>query len=618
MDDLRESLENATSIEERNEIKQEIYIANYASTDNPPRISETLNDPYFFFCTDDNFTYISNKNINIVSKGKRIMPFTFPRAHLLRFWDSWFDKHEIVIHNGKLISTKDLWWKSAPKAYSIDIKNIKTVDEVINERKRVTWWEKQTWIWDISKMIEADQNSIMSAPAEWVTLITGVAWSGKTNILLHRIQYLLWEQPWKENENDIKFHQDKMLFLCFNKSLQKYIQSSINNKFPEILVKTVDQWMIDIFRESFPNKNISFDDNVNFSANEIQRLNDSIKSIDINDLYIETWSDVYEHKEGKNKKKVRTCYISLNPVILEKLLWKSTQFTKKHILIWLYLLSLTSIKQDWAQTFSLKIWDIKYSSIKISKYSNDSIDYIFKKSVYDHIFIDEAQDLSKIQMKIINWFHKNSMTIAWDESQLLTAWTLTTNLSEYFWINIDNEYTLSTSYRSSQQTALFANEFLKKVKIKNSIWSISFKWLKPIVKKVENIKDEYEYLINKIESLREESPEASICIIYPKNEEALKCVNYLEVWWIDAYLANWGTWDFSKSIHVSNYFQAKWLEFDYIFICWINEFDSRNKQNKNNVIFTLITRWIKRVYMIARWWIPGLLEGVDTDTYILQ
>jgi hypothetical protein len=54
--------------------------------------------------------------------------------------------------------------------------------------------------------------------------------------------------------------------------------------------------------------------------------------------------------------------------------------------------------------------------------------------------------------------------------------------------------------------------------------------LKPIVKKVENIKDEYEYLINKIESLREESPEASICIIYPKNEEALKCVNYLEVW----------------------------------------------------------------------------------------
>jgi hypothetical protein len=85
MDDLRESLENATSIEERNEIKQEIYIANYASTDNPPRISETLNDPYFFFCTDDNFTYISNKNINIVSKGKRIMPFTFPRAHLLRF-----------------------------------------------------------------------------------------------------------------------------------------------------------------------------------------------------------------------------------------------------------------------------------------------------------------------------------------------------------------------------------------------------------------------------------------------------------------------------------------------------------------------------------------------------
>ena len=46
--------------------------------------------------------------------------------------------------------------------------------------------------------------------------------------------------------------------------------------------------------------------------------------------------------------------------------------------------------------------------------------YILDKPKYDHIFIDEIQDLTNIQIKIFDGFHKNSMTLAGDETQLLS------------------------------------------------------------------------------------------------------------------------------------------------------------------------------------------------------
>ncbi|MBR7037198.1 hypothetical protein IKI14_05085 [bacterium] len=46
-------------------IQNEILILNATRKRNPPSIQDSLLDPYFFFCTDDNLTYISNKDINI-------------------------------------------------------------------------------------------------------------------------------------------------------------------------------------------------------------------------------------------------------------------------------------------------------------------------------------------------------------------------------------------------------------------------------------------------------------------------------------------------------------------------------------------------------------------------
>ena len=602
-------------------IENEIFLNRATRKKNPPSIQDSLLDPYFFFCTDDNLTYISNKDIDIRDWEKRIIPFTSARAWKLRFDDSWDNKFELIIKDWKLISAKQLW-KAKNSWYSLKSKDIKSIDEILNERKTKTWWEKKVWVWDISKLIQEEQNKIMSAPADGTVLITWVAWSWKTNVLLHRIQYLLWEQPSEYHF----FHEDNMIFLCFNKALQRYIESSTKNwKFPSIIVKTIDQWIIDLFRETFDSYEIKLDIDNDISFEEIKTLVDEF----VSSLTKETLESLLDKKQKWYVKKHWFIQYELqyNPKLLRIITKEKSirEYTKKHLFVWCYLLSITKLIQDeWVNRYKIKIWEREFLWFSGDDRIVSEINFVFKRPFYDHIFIDEVQDLSKVQMKIVDWFHKNSLTIAWDESQLVMVSQLWNNLASIFDINIDYKYELKTSHRNSQQTALFANEFLKWIKYKHTIESISFKWLKPLVKNVNSAKWELDYLVDKIFTLQNEEPDASICVMYPRKTSSYNdnsvdwAIKYLSNKWIDCYNANWLYWDFSRKVHVTNYHQAKWLEFDYVFICGINDFDTWNIRNKNNLIYTLITRWIKRVYITIQWQLPKLLEWIDTNTYILQ
>lgn len=604
-------------------IQNEILILNATRKRNPPSIQDSLLDPYFFFCTDDNLTYISNKDINIEEWDKKIIPFTSARAWKLRFEDSWDNKFKLIIKDWEFISANQVW-ETKNIWFSLKAKDIKSVDEIMNDRKSKTWWEKKVWVWDISKLIQEEQNKIMSAPSDGTVLITWVAWSWKTNVLLHRIQYLLWEQPSQHHF----FHEDNMIFLCFNKALQRYIESSTKNwRFPSIIVKTIDQWFIDLFRDSFEKYEIKLDKDDDISFEEIKVMVDEF--VDLLDK--KTLESLLKRKQiwFVEKHWFMQYELQFDPKVLRIITKEKTirEYTKKHLFVWCYLLSITKIIQDeWIDSYKVQIWErefLWFSRGDGNTKTVNEVSFVFKRPTYDHIFIDEVQDLSKIQMKIVDWFHKNSMTIAWDESQLVMVSQLWDDLASIFGINIDYKYELKTSHRNSQQTALFANEFLKWIKYKHTIESISFKWLEPLVKNVNSIKWELEYLADKIGTLQSEEPEASICVMYPRktssyNNSVEWAIKYLSSKWINCYNANWSYWDFSKRIHVTNYHQAKWLEFDYVFICGINDFDTWNIKNKNNLIYTLITRWIKRVYIPVVWKKPKIFDWVDESTYIYQ
>jgi DNA helicase IV len=566
-------------------------------------------DPYFFFCTDENeLVYISSHPLKIKNGNKKIVTHTDARASHLRYKErSWDNKYEIIIKKWNLEKIRHITYEEIETGV-FDVESfLKKWKDVKTQKQK-----NKSWIWDISRLMRMEQDEIMRAPIQGVTLITWVAGSGKTNILLHRIQYLL-------REHLDKFKENKILFLCYNVWLQKYIYNMIKSNFSNINIQTVDKWQKDTFTKYTKSKYI-IDFDYQLSQNEIddietkgQEIIDNI--ISINDFVI---SNEVSRQKIWNDWTTASISIEFNLIkCIETFVNPWSVITKYHVYLWLYILSSIDINQrEKHKDVIISIWSKRFNYTHSNTKFNTVI-YTLDKPNYDHIFIDEVQDLLPIQIKILNWFHSNSMTIAWDETQLLSQ-NKSAKIDGVLWIVIHQKYHLETSHRVSQQTAIFANQVLSDMTIKNEIKKIWFHWLKPIIKLSKSVDDSYKYLLVKVEDLLFHEPKASICITIPWNKRLGELEKYLKMNWVDCYIAKGSKWDFRKNIHLTTYYQAKWLEFDYVFILWIKEFYAWSLENKNNVLYTLITRAIKRIYIPLEWELPFALGKIDKNFYELQ
>ena len=84
---------------------------------------------------------------------------------------------------------------------------------------------------------------------------------------------------------------------------------------------------------------------------------------------------------------------------------------------------------------------------------------------------------------------------------------------------------------------------------------------------------------------------------------------------INSYIALKDEWDFTKDVSVTNYHQVKGLEFDYVFILGLNEFESYSYANKEKILYTLLTRSREGVYMYCNKDIPEIISNVNTSLY---
>ena len=67
----------------------------------------------------------------------------------------------------------------------------------------------------------------------------------------------------------------------------------------------------------------------------------------------------------------------------------------------------------------------------------------------------------------------------------------------------------------------------------------------------------------------------------------------------EAYIAERDSWDFSKNLHIANYLQVKGLEFDFVVVTGLGDFLKKYYgPNKENILYTILTRAKKRVIII--------------------
>lgn len=533
---------------------------------------------------------------------------------------------------------------------SLDKKNI-CKEESNYEEKRYT-------LSDISEKMTEEQDLVMRIPYEGILLIKGHAGSGKTNIAFHRIIYLI-------NQFPEKFNQKNISVFCFNVALKKYLSNLLNEiNIPLVEVNSIDEWIrkkimeisnvsgivyyedikikkvksrkevVDIITEFLRNKkkeiisdltsdpylskfNKFFRDYENrdvFSYQDIINLRHYAKSEIYKDINIIDKLDYENYIDNKLKSILNNyCFVNFD--------WNDTKISFDHERI-LSEFNCFNKYQEYLKSNLIFTNNSQFGSIISSDaYILITIMIMLLKEYeknyfgsYGHIVIDEVQDFTPIQILFINKLHNNSMTLAGDIKQKIfdqgvDGW-------DEFGLEINNSYELSICHRSTLETMLFANQIVNKNSYDNpSNLYVGKRDKKPYLYICKDLNDEISKVTALINKIRLKDDSSSIVVVYPQKKILGDILKKLNNNGITSYYASKDNWQFNENVAVTTYQQIKGLEFDYVFIMGLNEFELQNISSKDKILYTCITRSQKRVFMTCTEDIPNLLKGIDTIFY---
>lgn len=151
-------------------------------------------------------------------------------------------RRNFVIKNGKFIS-----YNTPYDANEMNLSG-EVVDpfliQVLRDKRR------DYELTDIIKTIQVEQNTIMTLPMEKNFIVQGCAGSGKTMILLHRLSYLVFNNP--------KFDWSKVKVLTPNELFDKHIQALCNDLEIDMIKRySVEQYykhLLDLYFDSIKGK----------------------------------------------------------------------------------------------------------------------------------------------------------------------------------------------------------------------------------------------------------------------------------------------------------------------------------------------------------------------------
>ena len=377
---------------------------------------------------------------------------------------------------------------------------------------------------DIIMTIQQEQDDIIRQPKYGTVVVDGVAGSGKTTIALHRVAYLLYNfraslgdkvlilgpnnifmeyisqvlpSLGEVGVNQTTFTDFALDLLNIDEvmGLKEYMEKIINADEAFIkatLYKTsleytreLDKYIDDLNKEYFKYKDIVLDDKIAIKKGEIEKLfNESYNSMPlfrrnkkIKRIIFSRIKDVRDEKVRLIEKEYKEATLSKSKEELElietelkyKRKNKIRELIKRIIevkknLTWLEPKGIEALYNEFNNNELLTIDDlapILYLKVKLEglKYSKE----------VKHVVIDEAQDYSELQFKVIKELTGCSgYTIVGDRNQRilpLEGELAMTKLSSIFNEASVMDFKLNKSYRSTAEIMKYANKYLKEEKI---------------------------------------------------------------------------------------------------------------------------------------------------------
>ena len=410
-------------------------------------------------------------------------------------------KRQIEIENSKLLNIYDSYVRGAD--LNVTDNFLQKVLENKKNRNEFT---------DIIRTIQVNQNSIIRDDLFTNAIVQGVAGSGKTVVLLHRLSYLLY--------NYKNLNKDKLIFITPSHIFQSKL-SKINRSLSltTIKMKPMEEYYLEKIKYYIPGFKIRM-------ITKDEDNEDMLKYIYSNEflIYLDNVIDKYFFKY-KNLIKINSNLIFDNKKILsslthndsitKKLIYNFNALEEKEILEEIQKLTKGYLKKDNLK----KILDIIYKDLKVkfklskktyiesekcSKCFSYILLYLYNKygfttyNDYSYMFIDEMQDYADNEFRLIVKLEKTPhLNLYGDVNQNILTYidkktieSLNNLLKEI--LHTDNilNYKLLENYRNSKQITSYCNEFINTKMISMGINSDEVK--------IEEIKKDnvYEQIIN--------------------------------------------------------------------------------------------------------------------------
>ena len=441
-------------------------------------------------------------------------------------------------------------------------------------------------------ILSNEQISVARYSENGVIRINGGPGSGKTLVAVKRAIFLAKEYKYAEKN-------DKILFLFYNKSLKNTIQKLFNSdKNYEEIKDKIEIESIDSF----------------FVKEYLNKLNEEfltfLKSAKNN-------KDFKRSFEEDRKERIESI-LNLKKGEFKRFSSKDTEFVLSEI-DWLRNCCYTK-KEEYIETSRLgrgnqpklsktdkeeiyKILDLYRGSrertLRYTDFYDIALLFLFyyekeenrqKIKKYNHIIVDEAQDLSKIHFRFINLICEisktsgNTMSLFMDKNQSIysaQAWIYGSRTLKQVGINVNKSFILNRAYRNVKEIFDVAKKLVPEMKLdednlnnKNKNLTLTFsvdRGIKPFYIKYSAPEDKFENLCKNIKILVDEFNYKydDISIIALKDKNMKEIEKYLKKYSIQYIRKNKSI--NSNAVNITTYYSSKGTENKVIFIPNIDE-----------------------------------------------
>jgi len=451
---------------------------------------------------------------------------------------------------------------------------------------------------DIAGLIDPDQFELITRPSSGFVVVRGTAGSGKTTVALHRIAYLAY--------NDPTINSPRTLFVVFSRALRDYVSQVMPNLgVDRAEVVTFHRWASQRRREHFKRLPKKIRDDTPYTVTRIKLhpvmmklLEEQINDVDgpsNADQAIDDWLSITTQPE----RLVRLFQREAPGAFTESELRRAAGWCRDRaaeILAWIDGDREVDAELDVEDmALLLRAWQLRVGPLRFRGR---------RPLRYRHVAIDEVQDLSPIEVRVLlDCLDKNnSITLAGDTQQHVMKDAGFTSWSDFFQhLGVEGTAvdTLRVAYRSSHQVVRFAMALLGELQ-EDDHAPITTRSGPPVeLFRFTDHGAAVAYLIDVLNDLSRNEPLASVALVTPSVGISGLYYEGLDRGDVPRLRRVTDHFSFRPGVEITEIPQVKGLEFDYVIVVEASAAHFPDTPSARRLLHVAATRAVHQLWILS-------------------